>query len=39
VKFGYIKVLVAELRIDIDEMSQEEKKKFYTMIKNFIHHE
>ena len=39
VKFGYIKALVAELRIDIDEMSQEEKKKFYTMIKNFIHHE
>ena len=31
--------LVAELRIDIDEMSQEEQVKFYTMIKNYIHHE
>jgi len=39
VQFEEIKALVAELRIDIDEMSREEQKKFYTMIKNFIHHE
>lgn len=38
-KFEGIKGLIAELRIDIDEMSQEEQKKFYTMIKNYIHHE
>lgn len=38
-KFEGIKGLVAELRIDIDEMSQEEQKKFYTMIKNYLHHE
>jgi predicted transcriptional regulator of viral defense system len=37
--FGNIKPLVAELRIDIDEMSQEEQKKFYTIIKNYTHHE
>lgn len=34
-----IKGLISELRIDIDEMSQEEQKKFYTMIKNHLHHE
>ncbi len=28
-----IKTLVGELRVDIDEMSKEEQKKFYTMIK------
>lgn len=34
-----IKTLVAELRIDIDEMSQKEQKKFYTMIKNYTRYE
>lgn len=34
-----IKELISELRIDIDEMSQEEQKKFYTMMKTHLHHE
>lgn len=32
-----IKALVAELRIDIDEMSKEEQDKFYTMINKYLH--
>lgn len=39
VQFENIKPLIAELRIDIDEMSYEEQEKFYTMIKKYIHHE
>lgn len=39
VRIENIKTLVEELRIDIDEMSQEEQKKFYQMIKNYLHHE
>lgn len=38
VQFEGIKALIAELRIDIDEMSQEEQEKSYTMIKNYMHH-
>jgi len=38
VQFEDIKALVAELRIDIDEMSKEEQEKFYTMIKNYTHY-
>ncbi len=38
-QFKDIKALVIELRIDIDEMSQKEQKKFYTMIKNYTHDE
>ena len=34
-----IKSLVEELRIDIDEMSREEQKKFYQMMKNYLRHE
>ena len=30
------KPLIAELRIDIDEMSKEEQKKFYTMINKYL---
>lgn len=30
-----IKVLAEELRVDIDEMSKEEREKFYTMIKKY----
>ena len=35
-KLEEIKPLVGELRIDIDEMSQEEQEKFYTTIKYFL---
>ncbi len=38
VRFESIKGLIAELRIDIDEISNEEQKKFYTMIKYYINH-
>ena len=34
-KVKNIKSLVEELRIDIDEMSKEEREKFYTMIKKY----
>ena len=34
-KVKSIKSLVEELRIDIDEMSKEEREKFYTMIKKY----
>lgn len=33
--WGQITSMVAELRIDIDEMSEEEQKKFFTMIKKY----
>ncbi|MEW6088618.1 MAG: hypothetical protein AB1498_09995 [bacterium] len=36
VRFEDIKILIEELRVDIDEISPEEQKKFYTMIKNYI---
>jgi len=39
IKFNEVKALVTELRIDIDEMSEEEQQNFYTMIKNYIKHE
>ncbi len=39
IQFEDIKALVAELRIDIDEMSQKEQEKFYMMIKNYMHNE
>ncbi|MFH1537281.1 MAG: hypothetical protein ABID45_04790 [Patescibacteria group bacterium] len=39
VRLENIKALVEELRIDIDEMSQGEQKKFFLMIKNYIHYE
>lgn len=39
VRFEDIKALITELRIDIDEMSQKEQKKFYMMIKNYIRNE
>ncbi|MDP3991152.1 MAG: hypothetical protein Q8P63_02565 [Candidatus Nealsonbacteria bacterium] len=32
-----IKAIVAELRIDIDEMDKEEQAKFYTMINKYFH--
>lgn len=32
-----IKLLITELRIDIDEMDKEEQKKFWTMIKTYLH--
>lgn len=35
VLFKEIKTLIAELRIDIDEMDKEEQKKFYAMIKKY----
>lgn len=36
VKPGEIKMLVEELRIDIDEIDKKEQEKFYSMIKKFI---
>ncbi|EKD92614.1 MAG: hypothetical protein ACD_28C00386G0004 [uncultured bacterium] len=39
VRFETIDSLVEDLRIDMDEMSEEEREKFYTIIKNYIHHE
>jgi predicted transcriptional regulator of viral defense system len=32
-----VKAMIAELRIDIDEMSKEEQEKFYKMINNYLH--
>lgn len=37
VKLENIKTLVAGLRIDTDEMSQEEQEKFYSMVKKYSH--
>ena len=37
VKLEKIKTLTEELRIDIDEMSNEEQEKFYSMIKKYYH--
>lgn len=34
-----IKSMVEELRIDIDEMSKEERDKFYELIKKYLYHE
>lgn len=39
VRFEDIKVLVEELRIDIEEMGEKDKDVFYTMIKKYLHHE
>ncbi|MFH1287236.1 MAG: hypothetical protein ABII25_00870 [bacterium] len=36
IRFEDIKGLTAELRIDINEISHEEQKKFYSMIKNYM---
>src|SRR3989344_1938742 len=37
-KFKEVDQLIEELRIDIDEMGKEERKKFYTMVKHYMHH-
>ncbi len=39
VKLKDIKVLIEELRIDIDEMDKKERAKFYTMTKKYINDE
>jgi len=39
IQFENIKPLIEELRIDIDEISQEEQKRFFAMIKSYINHE
>ncbi|MFH1533307.1 MAG: hypothetical protein ABID64_00020 [Nitrospirota bacterium] len=39
IKFEDINLLIEELRINIDEMNEEERKKFYSMTKNYINHE
>ena len=39
VHFEDIKSLIEELRIDIDEMSEEEQKNLFSMIKNYLHYE
>ncbi len=37
VSLGNIKILIEELRIDIDEMDKNEQEKFYSMIKKYSH--
>lgn len=37
VKFEEVKKMVEELRIDIDEMTEEERNKFYEKIKSYLH--
>jgi len=37
IKFDEVKKLVEELRIDIDEMSEAEREKFYEKVKLYIH--
>ena len=37
IKFDDIKKMVEELRIDIDEMSEEERNKFYDKVKIYLH--
>jgi len=37
VRFEEIKKMVEELRIDIDEISEEEQKKFYEKVKKYLH--
>ena len=39
IKFKNIDFLIKELRIDVDEMDNEEQEKFYSMIKNYIKYE
>jgi len=39
VHFEDIKSLIEELRIDIDEMSEEEQTNLFSMIKNYLHYE
>ncbi|KKP59624.1 MAG: hypothetical protein UR53_C0001G0124 [Candidatus Magasanikbacteria bacterium GW2011_GWC2_34_16] len=38
VRFENIKPLIEDLRIDINEMSEEEQKNLFSMIKNYIHY-
>ncbi|KKW27557.1 MAG: hypothetical protein UY69_C0010G0013, partial [Parcubacteria group bacterium GW2011_GWF1_52_5] len=37
VRFEDITKMVKELRIDIDEMDEEERKKFYEKVKTYLH--
>ncbi len=37
IKFGEVKKIIEELRIDIDEMSKEEQKRFYEKVKEHLH--
>jgi len=39
VRFEDVKILVEELRIDIDEMDKKERLKFYTMTRKYINNE
>lgn len=39
IKFEDITKLVEELRIDLDEMEEDEKEKFYTMVKKYMKYE
>jgi predicted transcriptional regulator of viral defense system len=39
IRLESVKALIEELRIDIEEMSQEEQKSFFTMVKNYTHYE
>ncbi|KKW23968.1 MAG: hypothetical protein UY68_C0016G0015, partial [Parcubacteria group bacterium GW2011_GWF2_52_12] len=36
-RFEDITKMVKELRIDIDEMDEEERKKFYEKVKTYLH--
>ena len=39
IRLESVKALIEELRIDIEEMSQEEQKSFFTMVKKYTHYE
>lgn len=39
IRLESVKALIEELRIDIEEMSQEEQKTFFTMVKKYTHYE
>ncbi|MCK4540789.1 MAG: hypothetical protein KAU17_00995 [Spirochaetales bacterium] len=39
IRLENVKALIEELRIDIEEMSQEEQKSFFTMVKKYTHYE
>src|SRR3989344_3193830 len=37
VRFGDIAKMVEELRVDIDEMDEEDRKRFYEKVKEYLH--
>jgi predicted transcriptional regulator of viral defense system len=39
VQFRDVENLIEELRIDIDEMAEQERDAFFSLVRNYIHHE